>query len=157
MRTTINAVTWTAVLALGLVACGQGAPDGAPTGQIIGASADCPTDGDVAPDPRPASTAKITIVEPKQGELIEGNSVTVRVKVTDACILEEAQNSVRPDTGHVHIAVDGMTVTLLAGTEYTVTDLTPGRHTIEVEFSAADHGPFNPPVLRTVRFRVGEG
>lgn len=110
--------------------------------------------GGDAPEPRPASTASITVRSPKSGEVIRGDSVVVRVRITGARVLELAQRAVRPDTGHVHIAVDGRTITQLAGIEYEVTDLAPGLHSLEVEFSAADHNPFNPRVVKTVTFRT---
>ena len=140
------------VVLVALAACGGG---GEATPKVVGADPNCPTEGgEVAPNPRPASTATIEVLSPEQGERIEGDSTVVKVEIDGACILEEAQTAIRPDTGHVHVSLDGKTISLLAGTEYTVTDLTEGSHTIEVEFSAADHGSFNPPVLRTVRFRV---
>jgi hypothetical protein len=30
----------------------------------------------------------------------------------------------------------------------------PGTHELKAEFVAVDHGPFNPPVTASVRFRV---
>ncbi|HEY3208529.1 MAG TPA: hypothetical protein VGL18_01855 [Actinomycetota bacterium] len=32
----------------------------------------------------------------------------------------------------------------------------PGRHVLEAEFVAADHGPFNPRVRTSVAFRVAD-
>lgn len=153
------------VLMLGLVACG-GPDDGgalvspSPTESIAGADPNCPTDGEVTPDPRPASTAEIDVKSPAQGERVVGDSVEVEVDVSGACILAAASTRVRPDTGHVHIdmlrpgATDYENVTNLAGTAYTVEVPTPGLYTLKVGFYAADHGPFNPHVEQIVRFRV---
>ena len=80
----------------------------------------------------------------------------VRVAVAGATVLTTgaASRDVRPDTGHVHLAVDGTTVTLLAGLTYDIKDLTPGNHILQAEFAAADHGYFDPRVLATATFTV---
>ena len=106
------------------------------------------------PPVRISSTGSIKIVEPKTGARIEGDSFTIKVDVEGATILEKAQKEIRPDTGHVHILVDGAVVNLLAGLESTVEDLEPGTHLIEAEFTAADHGGFNPRVLDRITVRV---
>lgn len=103
---------------------------------------------------RPASTATIKIVNPAPGEMVQGSTYRVRVEVTGARVLEEASTDLKPDTGHVHLALDGKTVTLLAGLEFELKDLTPGQHLLQAEFAAADHGPFKPRVLDTVTFSV---
>ena len=108
-----------------------------------------------SPDPltgRPRSTATIVILEPQPGAVIDSDRVTVRVAVPGGTILERASNTLAPDTGHVHVALDGVTLTLLAGLEYEVTDIGPGPHLLRVEFAAADHGPFNPPVIANLPF-----
>jgi len=103
---------------------------------------------------RISSTGMLTVLEPQPGAVIKGTSLTVKVQVTGARILTAASTDVRPDTAHVHLAVDGITRTLLAGTSYTITDLTKGTHLLQAEFAAADHGPFNPRVIVTVTFTV---
>lgn len=131
-----------AVLALAaLAACGGDDPKATPTGTST-------------PSPRPSSTATLSIVQPASGQVVEGSTLLVKVKVEGATVLEEASRDVRPDTGHVHIALDGETVTLLAGLEYQLTGLKPGQHLLEASFAAADHGPFQPPVVTTVTFTV---
>jgi hypothetical protein len=42
---------------------------------------------------------------------------------------------------------------MLGGTSTNV-PVTPGRHTLQVEFVAVDHGPFDPRVRATVVFDV---
>lgn len=129
----------TATLLLAGIACGSGGT----------------TDPASSPAPeRPASTATLRIVQPQPGTAVKGTTLAVKVEVTGARVLKEASTDLRPDTGHVHLAVDGKTVTLLAGLEYELTDLTPGQHLLQAEFAAADHGPFNPRVLATATFTV---
>lgn len=103
---------------------------------------------------RPSSTGTIKIVDPQPGQTISGKTYKVRVEVTGATVLQQASTDIRPDTGHVHLALDGKTVTLLAGLEFELQDLKPGDHLLQAEFAAADHGPFSPRVLNTVTFKV---
>lgn len=105
---------------------------------------------------RPRSTGTITILQPASGALVKGPTMKVKVSVTGARVLlaSEVSRDIKPDTGHVHLALDGKTVTLLAGLEYEIKDLTPGSHILQAEFAAADHGPFNPRVLATATFTV---
>jgi hypothetical protein len=103
---------------------------------------------------RPSSTGSIEITQPTRGEVVEGPSVTVKVALEGATLLEEASRNIRPDTGHMHITLDGTVITLLAGLEYTIETVEPGTHVLQAEFVAADHGPFDPPVIETVSFRV---
>lgn len=132
----------TLLLVYGLTACGGAGggatPSASPTAQ------------------RPTSTGTIRILQPSPGEVVDGTTLTVKVKVDGATVLTsgEASKDIRPDTGHVHLALDGQTVTLLAGLEYELTDLTPGQHILQAEFAAADHGYFDPRVLATTTFTV---
>lgn len=112
---------------------------------VLAALSGCSSGSESRPPPtpssnRPSSTARIKILQPKPGEVVKGASYKVKVQVTGARVLVEASTDVRPDTGHVHLALDGNTVTLLAGLEFELTKLTPGSHLLQAEFSAADHG-----------------
>ncbi|HEX9891991.1 MAG TPA: hypothetical protein VGB28_08025 [Actinomycetota bacterium] len=125
---------------LALVACGS---DGGPA------------DG-ASPSPplvRPSSTGSIAIVEPTPGQVVEGE-VRVRVELTGATLVEEVSTDLAPDEGHIHLSLDGETVTLLGSLDEVIPGVAPGPHLLEVEFVAADHGPFNPRVLQTVSFEA---
>ena len=115
-----------------------------------------PKDGASASPPlvRPTSTGKIAVLEPEPGATVEDPDVTVRVELTGARLVEEVSTDLAPDEGHIHLSLDGETITLLGGLEEVVPDVSPGPHLLEVEFVAADHGPFNPRVLQTVSFTV---
>ena len=43
---------------------------------------------------------------------------------------------------------------MTSGLSYRVEPLPPGRHTIEADFVAADHGPFRTPVVAAVQVEV---
>lgn len=103
---------------------------------------------------RPASTAKLSIVSPTEGETIKGSSVAVKVSLTGARIVEEVTNDITPDTGHLHVILDGKTVSMTYGLEQTIPDVVAGLHALRVEFVAADHNLFNPRVIAEVSFRT---
>lgn len=110
-------------------------------------------DGDGSGD-RPSSTARIEILEPEPGASVPAEDVRVRVSLSGATLVEEATTEIRPDEGHIHLKVDGETITLLGGLEEDVPGLEPGLHVLEVEFAAGDHGPFDPPVIQSQQFTV---
>jgi hypothetical protein len=106
------------------------------------------------PGERPASTAELRIVEPTIGQVVSGDEVTVRLELQGARITDQVTTDITPDQGHIHLKLDGETITLLGGLQEQLTGLSPGPHALEVEFVAADHGFFNPRVLQVVTFAV---
>jgi hypothetical protein len=110
-------------------------------------------DGGPTPAARPSSPAEVRIVQPEPGEAIEGTRVHIEVELSGATLVEEATTQIRPDEGHIHLALDGETIDLLAGLEETI-QVEPGTHLLEVEFAAGDHGPFDPRVVQSVTFSV---
>jgi hypothetical protein len=130
----------TALLALSLVAAactgGDGTPSPTPTAAV-----------------RPASTAKLKILSPKEGQTITGHTVTVVVSLKDAKIVKPVSTTLVPNEGHIHVRLDGFLVTMTASLRTPVA-VTPGHHVLEVDFVANDHGPFDPPVVAVVSFEV---
>lgn len=119
--------------ALALAACAAGA------GQTQQASAP------VASGARPSSPAVVAIVQPKSGATIVGESVHVVLSLTGATIVGATTTDIRPDTGHVHLYVDNVLVTMNYGLEQDV-PVHPGTYVLKAEFVAADHAPFSPRV-----------
>jgi hypothetical protein len=103
---------------------------------------------------RPRSTAKLEIVSPTSGEVVSGQRMTVRLDLIDGRITPVTTTNLTPNTGHVHLSVDGSLVSMTYGTvqRIVIANLAPGPHVLQAEFVAADHGPFNPPVRTTVTF-----
>jgi hypothetical protein len=130
-------IRWAAATLALLAACGGGTKGPVP-----------------ATGARPASTATIHILQPTPGEVVAGSSLLVEVEVPGGRIVPQASRTITPDTGHVHLSVDGKIVTLLAGLSFEIKDVMPGRHLLQAEFVAADHGPFNPRVIATATFKV---
>jgi len=121
------------VLACLLAACAQpGAPTepGAPSGSL---------------GPRPASPAKVEILEPAANATITGTTLHVVLRLTGAKIVQQTNIAIRPDEGHVHLYVNNVLVSMNYGLEQDI-PIQPGTIALKAEFVAADHAPFNPRV-----------
>jgi hypothetical protein len=125
----------------------------------------CASDGSVAdPDttapsasaigPRPASPATVTILEPKNGATVSADAATLRVSLTGATLTDVTSQTIAPDEGHLHVSVDGELISMTAGLTQAMPGLDGGRHTMRVEFVAADHLPFDPRVVTQGFFEV---
>jgi hypothetical protein len=93
--------------------------------------------------PRPASTAKLTVVSPTPNEVITGSSVHVDIQVTGATIVMATSSDIRPDQGHIHLYIDNNLVSMNYGTAVDIPAV-PGTHVLRAEFVASDHAPFDP-------------
>jgi hypothetical protein len=104
--------------------------------------------------PRPTSSATIAFAEPAPEQTVAGGTLDVRVRVENGRIVGASSTDVTPDTGHIHVFLDGALLPMTAGREQEidVTDLSPGVHRLQAEFVAADHAPFDPPVMTAVTF-----
>ena len=133
-----------AVAVLLLAACsGSGGSAGAPA-----------TPSTTALGPRPASTAKLTILTPHNGQTVHSLTPQVHLGLAGAKIVAQTSTHIRPDQGHVHLLVDGKLVAMNYGLDERLPKLTPGQHLVQVEFVAADHAPFDPRVLAQAAFIV---
>ena len=103
---------------------------------------------------RPASTAKLTILTPHNGQTVHGQTSEVRLGLKGAKIVPQTTTRIRPDQGHVHLLVDGKLVAMNYGLNEQLPKLDPGQHLVQVEFVAADHAPFDPRVLAQAAFNV---
>jgi hypothetical protein len=107
----------------------------------------------VAPD-RPASPAKLKIVNPKDGQLVRGTTVEMKVSLADAKIVPATSANIVPDEGHLHVILDDQLISMTGDTTQLLSNLTPGQHLLKVEFVASDHAPFDPRVIAAVAFEV---
>ena len=115
-----------------------------------------------APDllhPKAPAGAKVFIVSPKDGESV-GQDVLVKFGV-EGITIAPATDTTTPNAGHHHLLID-VTEMPAAGapipndathkhygkgqTEDTV-HLTPGDHTLQLDFANAAHVPFEPPLV----------
>jgi hypothetical protein len=108
---------------------------------------------------RPASTATLAIDRPTGGRSVSGTQVEVVMTLDGGHIVDSASTTLTPDTGHIHLSLDGKLVSMTYGLVQLmdVSGLSPGDHTIEAEFVAADHGPFDPRVVARTTFTIGGG
>jgi hypothetical protein len=105
---------------------------------------------------RIASTATLAFRRPPSGATVSGPELEVVLDLEGGRVIDQTTAAITPDTGHIHLSVDGTLVSMTYGTEQLL-DLTPyqaGRHTLTAEFVAADHAPFSPPVLATETFTL---
>lgn len=141
----------TTVLSLLLASCGgNGETDGG------GAS---PTGLPSPVGERIASTAKLSLVEPASGATLAPDAVRVRLQLEGATLIKEVSRNLKPDEGHIHLRLDGETITLLGDLDENLADILgapvpSGPHLLEAEFVAADHGPFDPRITVSVPFTV---
>jgi hypothetical protein len=130
------------LLSLSFVGCaGQGS--GSPSQQT-----------QAAPSPRPSSPAKISILSPRNGQVIKGHTLPVRLALKNAHIIKPTTTNIDPRKGHIHVLLDGSIVSMNYGLRNTIPKVPPGTHTLRVEFVASDHLPFDPRVFREVAFEV---
>ena len=113
-----------------------------------------PTPTSATVGPRPASTATVRFLAPQNGSVASGDELTVRLDLTGATITSVTSMTVTPDTGHVHLSLDGTLVSMVGGVLQVVNlrGVPPGTHTLTATFVAADHLPFDPPVTAEVTF-----
>jgi hypothetical protein len=104
--------------------------------------------------PRPASTATIVFAEPAPEQIVAGGTLDVRVRVENGMIVGATSTDVTPDTGHIHVFLDGALLSMTSGREQEIDirDLTPGVHRLQAEFVAVDHAPYDPRVMTAVTF-----
>ncbi len=103
---------------------------------------------------RPSSTATIRVAEPQSGQTIDRNSVVAKIDLKGGRLTKVTSTNITPNVGHIHLRLDGTTITLLGSLEEKIPakDVKAGQHILEAEFVAADHGPFDPRVLSNVTF-----
>jgi len=102
---------------------------------------------------RPATDARIQILAPTPNQET-GPDVTVQVKLIGAREVPAVTGPVKPDEGHIHVSLDSAVVAMAYGDTQTLKGLTPGQHSVQVDFVAVDHLPFKNRVTAAVLFTV---
>ena len=106
--------------------------------------------------PRPSSSATLSFSDPADGSSVPADEVEVVLDLQGGRIVDAASTVLTPDTGHVHLVLDGELVSMTYGLVQLVDlrDVSPGSHTLQAEYVAADHAPFDPTVTAAVRFET---
>ena len=94
--------------------------------------------------------ANFSISSPKNWESFDKN-VTLKLSVENFKIVQPSDKNVVGE-GHFHLFLDNGTYIVVAGDEYTFTNLTPGVHVVKAEMHNNDHSPLGPE--KTVMFTV---
>ena len=110
-----------------------------------GTGSTAPVSAPIASGARPSSPAVVGIVQPKSGETVVGDSIHVVLSLTGAKIVSATTTAITPDTGHVHLYVDNVLVSMNYGLEQDI-PVQSGTYVLKAEFVAADHAPFSPRV-----------
>jgi hypothetical protein len=103
---------------------------------------------------RPSSTAKLSILSPKNGSVVKGSTVHLELSLEGAHIVKQTSTDLSPDEGHVHVLLDGSLISMNYRLGDDIPDVPPGPHRLEVEFVATDHAPFDPRVTAAASFQV---
>ena len=122
---------------------------------LLIALAGCSKDKSASPRPaaRPTTQARIQILQPTPNEETAPD-VTVQVQLIGAKEVPQSGPPIKPDEGHIHVSLDGQIVAMAYGDSQTLKGLQPGQHSVQVDFVAADHIPFQNRVTAGVLFTV---
>jgi len=157
VRSSISAIAAT-LLVTGLLACGEEEAD---TDDM---------DSGQAPAAAPAMNSampSVTIVEPADGDTIDGGTVMVRLEVSGLTLA--AAGDTTPGTGHHHLFLDsdvtaaGLAIPSVPGaivhkgdasSTHTFENVATGEHRLIAVIADGKHIPLQPWVVDTVHFVV---
>lgn len=105
---------------------------------------------------RPSTDARITIVSPRNGQVVKGPEVAVRLALAGAKIVRATSKDISPERGHIHVYLDNSIVSMNYGLSETIATPRPGLHVLRAEFVASDHLPFDPRDFTEVTFQVSK-
>jgi hypothetical protein len=103
---------------------------------------------------RPTSTAKLTILAPRNGQTISRQTPEVRLGPGRGQDHPPHHHPHPTRPGPYHRLVDGKLVAMNYGLNERLPSLTRSQHLVQVEFVAADHAPFDLRVLTQAAFTV---
>jgi hypothetical protein len=120
---------------------------------VASTAAGCASGPDSASRPRTPATLEIAAPDPNA---VTSPDVTLRLVLRHARLVPGTQTggAIRPHEGHIHVSVDGRVIAMVNRLSLPLTGLPRGDHTVEAEFVASDHLPFDNHVVAAVSFRV---
>jgi hypothetical protein len=98
---------------------------------------------------RPRSTATLTLIQPQPNSVVTQTTLHVEFQLTGGRIVQVVSKNLTPDTGHIHLSIDGHVVSMnyKLSEDVSMQPFAPGPHLLQGEFVAVDHAPFNPRVI----------
>ena len=104
---------------------------------------------------RPTTPALIQIVAPAPNQHT-GSVVEAKLRLDNAHVAPPGKvgGILHPDEGHIHLTLDGRLVAMPSQLDARLPRLSTGPHTLEAEFVASDHLPFENRVVAAVSFEV---
>ena len=121
---------------------------------ILVALAGCSSNPNNGATARPVSHAKLAILQPTSGSTVDGTDVEVKLSLTGGTVTTVTVSSARikPNIGHIHLRLDGKTITLLGHLDNHITNVRPGQHVLVAEYVAQDHLPWRNDINAAVTF-----
>lgn len=106
-----------------------------------------------------AVTPALAVVSPKNGVVIEGEKVTVKLKISNFKLVDFRKNTAsKKGEGHVHAWLDSNTsdpnaaFKLVEGDTITFDKVAPGNHKLTVQLVENNHQPLQPVIKKVVTF-----
>lgn len=98
----------------------------------------------VGPKHAESSPVKITIVSPKNDEVIEGSTAHITITVTGGTLTPTFSSDVSPTVGHIHLYMNSELVAMSYATSTDISVDPGAEYSLYAEWVAADHGSFTP-------------
>ncbi len=104
-----------------------------------------------------AGAPSVSILEPKNGAIIPGSTVTVKIGISGVKLAAPDGTTVVQGEGHVHVYLDSANEQRGGKTIFTFQNVASGEHTIKAELHRGDHSAFSPAVELEVKVNVRGG
>jgi hypothetical protein len=108
----------------------------------------CPDDDDATGE------IALTLVSPTDGEVVCGDPLEVVTVVENFTLVNETIEDPPPDTGHLHVYLNGQEYAQSDSPEVVVTGVTDGEYQLRVDLARADHQALDPYVGTTIYITV---
>ena len=102
---------------------------------------------------RPTTSVRLLVQSPTPNQTTSPDPV-VTLQLVGGTVVQRTSGTLSATEGHIHLSVDGKLESMNYTTEHQLHGLAPGAHTVEAEFVAVDHKPFQNRPRATVLFNV---
>jgi hypothetical protein len=105
---------------------------------------------------RPSTDARLRFLTPTP-DATEPPNFNLALDLTGARVTTVTSGKLTRDEGHIHVTLDGKLISMAYGTTQGVSGVAPGKHSLQAEFVAKDHAPFENRPRAFVSFAVQPG